>query len=101
MRAISRRHVSLAWLGLVLLLSGVAGRAQDQRKPFKSGVALVTTDVVVRDKSGQFISDLKIGDFEVLEDGIRQTLVSFSMTHGGRTFNITSAPSARRRSRAS
>ena len=94
MQAFSRRHVSLAWLGLVLVLSGVAGRAQDQRKPFKTGVALVTTDVVVRDKSGQFISDLKIGDFEVLEDGIRQTLVSFSMTHGGRTFNITSAPSA-------
>ncbi len=94
MRAISRRHVSLAWLGLVLMLGGVTGRAQDQRKPFKSGVALVTTDVVVRDKSGQFISDLQIGDFEVLEDGIRQTLVSFSMTHGGRTFNITSAPSA-------
>ena len=78
-----------------LVASGsAAALAQDQRRPFKSGVDLVTTDVVVRDAQGQFISDLKIGDFQVLEDGVPQKLVSFSMTHGGRTFNITSTPSA-------
>ena len=89
MRAITRRYVSLPWLALVLLSSGVDGPAQDRRQPFKTGVALVTTDVVVRDKQGQFIPDLKIGDFEVLEDGVPQRLVSFSMTHGGQTFNST------------
>ena len=94
MRSISRRYVTLPGLALVLLSSGVDGRAQDQRQPFKTGVALVTTDVVVRDKQGQFISDLKIGDFEVLEDGVPQRLVSFSMTHGGRTFNSTSVARA-------
>ena len=67
----------------------------DQRKPdFRSSVELVTTDVVVRDKNGQFLSDLKIGDFEVQEDGVPQKLVSFSMTHGGRTYNNIAAPAA-------
>jgi VWFA-related protein len=94
MRSISRWYVPLPALALVLLASGVDGRAQDQRQPFKTGVALVTTDVVVRDKQGQFISDLTIGDFEVLEDGVPQRLVSFSMTHGGRTFNSTSVAAA-------
>jgi len=93
MRATSRRYPCLAWLALILTLTAVEGRTQAQQKPFKSGVALITTDVVVRDQSGQFLSDLKIGDFEVLEDGVPQKLVSFSMTHGGRMFNITSAPS--------
>jgi VWFA-related protein len=81
-------------MSLVLVLSAVEARAQNPQAPFKSGVALITTDVVVRDQGGQFISDLKIGDFEVLEDGVPQQLVSFSMTHGGRLYNITSAPAA-------
>ena len=64
---------------------GVGAQAQDQRKPdFTSRVELVTTDVVVRDNSGQFIADLKKDDFEVLEDGVPQTVVSFSLTHGGK-----------------
>ena len=50
--------------------------------------------MVVRDRNGQFLSDLKIDDFEVLEDGVPQKLVSFSMTHGGRTYNSTAAPAA-------
>jgi VWFA-related protein len=94
MQATSRRRALRACLALVFTIVAVAGQAQDQRPPFKSGVALITTDVVVRDKSGQFISDLKIGDFEVLEDGVAQKLVSFSMTHGGRTFNNMAAPAA-------
>lgn len=94
MQPISRHLARWAVRVLVLVPLAVAGQQQDQRKPdFKSRVELVTTDVVVRDKSGQFLSDLKIGDFEVLEDGVPQKLVSFSMTHGGRTYNI-SAPAA-------
>jgi VWFA-related protein len=94
MQPTSRRLARWAVTVLVLTPLALAGQQQDQRKPdFKSRVELVTTDVVVRDKSGQFLSDLKIGDFEVLEDGVPQKLVSFSMTHGGRTYNI-SAPTA-------
>lgn len=94
MRAISRRQVKCASV-LVLTMAGVVAQAQDQRRPdFTSRVELVTTDVVVRDNNGQFIADLKKDDFEVLEDGVPQKVVSFSLTHGGRSYNIAAPPPA-------
>src|SRR5204863_6482054 len=33
---------------------------------------IVSTDVIVRDNKGQFIADLKKGDFDVYEDGVKQ-----------------------------
>lgn len=76
-------------------MAGVVAQAQDQRRPdFTSRVELVTTDVVVRDNNGQFIADLKKDDFEVLEDGVPQKVVSFSLTHGGRSYNIAAPPPA-------
>ena len=78
-------------------MAGVVAQAQDQdqRRPdFTSRVELVTTDVVVRDNTGQFIADLKKDDFEVLEDGVPQKVVSFSLTHGGRSYNIAAPPPA-------
>jgi VWFA-related protein len=94
MRAVSRRQVKCA-LALALTMAGVVAQAQDQRKPdFTSRVDLVTTDVVVRDNTGQFIADLKKDDFEVLEDGVPQKVVSFSLTHGGRSYNIAAPPPA-------
>jgi VWFA-related protein len=94
MRAVSRRQAKCAF-ALALTMAGVVAQAQDQRKPdFTSRVELVTTDVVVRDNSGQFIADLKKDDFEVLEDGVPQKVVSFSLTHGGRSYNIAAPPPA-------
>jgi VWFA-related protein len=95
MRAITRRQGTCASL-LVLAMAGVAAQAQDQRRQpdFTSRVELVTTDVVVRDNSGQFVADLKKDDFEVLEDGVPQKVVSFSLTHGGRSYNIAAPPPA-------
>ena len=78
---------------LMLAITGAAVHAQDQRRPdFTTRVELVTTDVVVRDNSGQFLADLKKEDFEVLEDGVPQKVISFSLTHGGRSFNIAAPP---------
>jgi VWFA-related protein len=94
MQGVSRRQARCA-CALLLATVGVAIQAQDQRKPdFTSRVELVTTDVVVRDNNGQFIADLKKEDFEVLEDGVPQKLVSFSLTHGGRSYNIAAPPPA-------
>jgi len=91
----SRRQWSCA-AALSIVLAGGAAGAQGQRKPdFSSRVELVTTDVVVRDRVGQFIANLKKEDFEVLEDGVPQKLESFSMTHGGRVYNVA-APSVQR-----
>lgn len=91
-----RTFLRVACVAQAVMLAGPAGEAQQQQLPrFTTRVDLVTTDVVVRDKHGQFIADLKKEDFEVLEDGAPQTLVSFSMTHGGRTFNIDAPPPAK------
>jgi len=53
---------------------------------------LVSLDVIVRDNKGQFVADLKPGDFEVYEDGVKQEVVSFVLSHGGRTFNQKAPP---------
>jgi VWFA-related protein len=58
----------------------------------KVGVELITTDVIVRDPSGQFIADLKKEEFEVFEDGVKQNVISFHLTHGGRSYNIAAPP---------
>ena len=58
----------------------------------RSGVELITTDVIVRDNKGVFIADLKKEDFEVFEDGVQQNVISFHLTHGGRSYNIAAPP---------
>jgi VWFA-related protein len=64
-----------------------------QQPTFRTSVDLVTTDVIVRDGKGQFVSDLQPGDFQLFEDGVPQKLVSMVLVHGGRTFNtLTAAP---------
>jgi VWFA-related protein len=63
-----------------------------QEPTFKVAVDLVTTDVIVRDDKGQFVADLKGGDFEVFEDGIKQDVSSLVLIHGGRAFNMQAPP---------
>jgi VWFA-related protein len=65
---------------------------QQPRETIRRSVDLITTDVVVRNTDGQFVADLAKGDFEVLEDGVQQELVTFVLTHGGRILNDVSAP---------
>ena len=94
-----------------LLAAGVALAAQEPAKPqgvpsqgvltptqpqsrevIRRSVDLVTSDVIVRDDQGQFVSNLSKNDFEVYEDGVKQDLVTFVLTHGGRVINDVSAP---------
>src|SRR5262245_35479657 len=60
----------------------------------RRSVDLVATDVIVRDNKGQFLADLTKNDFEVFEDGVKQDVISFVLTHGGRVYNSTPAPTA-------
>jgi VWFA-related protein len=69
--------------GLALGLAGTALLAEQQApsqdasqpKPsFATGGTAVVVDVVVRDKSGKPITDLKAEDFELLEDDVPQTI---------------------------
>jgi VWFA-related protein len=84
----------------VSLSAGSDAPARQTRQPqtptFTAGVDLVRTDAIVRDARGQFIADLKAGEFEVYEDGVKQDIVSLTMIHGGREFNVLSPPSPRR-----
>jgi VWFA-related protein len=59
-----------------------------QDPTFRSQVTLVSTDVIPRDERGQFVADLTAEDFTVLEDGVPQTIASFALVNGGRTFNL-------------
>ena len=67
----------LLWLALSAPILSPA--AQQQSYTFKSNADLVLVNVSVRDKSGQFIRNLKAGDFTVLEDGKQQQIASFDV----------------------
>jgi VWFA-related protein len=45
---------------------------------FRGGVNLILVDVVVRDRSGAVVKGLAASDFELLEDGVRQQIVTFA-----------------------
>lgn len=83
-------------LAFGLALAAVAVGAQDspQQPTFRAGVTLVSTDVIPRDNNGRFVSDLMRENFTVLEDGQPQAISSFSLVHGGRTFNLFEAAPA-------
>jgi VWFA-related protein len=78
---------SLALAGaLAVTLCTAGGRAQQQQQPaddkppqpsFRAGINFVSVDVIVSDKNGANIADLKQSDFEVTEDGKPQTIESF------------------------
>ena len=68
---------------------------QPQRDVIRSGVTYVATDLKVRNERGQFVANLGRGDFEVYEDGVKQDIVTFVLTHGGRVLNETPPPAAR------
>ncbi len=64
----------------LLALIGLACTAEPQvGEPFQISVDvdLVVLNPVVRDRKGQFASDLREGDFQVYEDGVRQTIKLF------------------------
>lgn len=59
---------------------------QDQPPAFRTGVNYVRVDVIVSDKNGNPVGDLKEGDFEVLEDNKPQKIESIKLIKldGGR-----------------
>ena len=95
-----RLNVWLTAAALATAASAVLG-AQDPApqppkagEPFRTRVDLVMTDVIVRDNKGQFVADLRKEDFEIFEDDVKQNIVSFTLTHGGRIFNVEAPPPA-------
>ena len=74
---------------------GAQAPAPNQPPTFRASVDLITTDMIARDsRTEQFIADLKPHEIEILEDGVKQEIVSFVLTHGGRVFNTLAPPPA-------
>ena len=59
-----------------------ARSAPQQATTFRSGIDVVNIGVTVTDKKGNLITDLTIDDFEVTEDGRKQTLSYFAAGGG-------------------
>ena len=54
-------------------------QASSQTPTFKAEVEFVEVDALVTDQQGQFVRDLTKNDFQVFEDGKRQTISTFSL----------------------
>lgn len=82
-----RAFVALLAAFAVSLPPALAQSQQDkQKKPdevIKLETRLVTTDVVVKDKKGKYVTDLKAADFAVFENGVAQKVEIFEPPLGG------------------
>ncbi len=60
---------------------------QTQQPVFRTGINFVRVDVIITDRNGNVVSDLRQGDFEVVEDGKPQTIETFKLVKldGGAT----------------
>ena len=88
-----RRHAILAVLAFLppLLLAPAsapaAAPAQDPggeppRASFRADTALVLLDLVVRDRKGQPVTDLRPGEIQVYEDGVRRDVAALRLVRG-------------------
>ena len=68
------RRLTVGGVAAVALVTAVSA----QQGRFRSGVDLVNVGVMVLDRRGNFITDLTAHDFEVYEEGERQTVSYFS-----------------------
>ncbi len=61
---------------------------------FRGGTDVISIDVYPRDAKGQFVPSLTRDDFQVIEDGVDQTILNFIRANGGQFYNdlATTAP---------
>ena len=78
--AMATTGVMMAVQGLGLSeVEGLAPSVVEGQQPtFRAGVDLVNFGATVTDRRGTFINDLSVEDFEILEDGQRQTVTYFA-----------------------
>ena len=80
---IRSRCASVGLASLVLLFTAICGAEPPQdgnangMPVFKTGTRVVLVDIVATDSSGKPIHALKAQDFQIFDDGKRQTIRSF------------------------
>jgi VWFA-related protein len=75
----ARTTIAVVTALAVILGQPLAGQQQNPPAPtFRSNVNLVLVDVVVRDRRGNVVSGLKADDFQLLEDGKPQQILTFA-----------------------
>lgn len=87
MTAYARRRPVRAVVGaLAVVVAGTllrgqepASEAQEPQPTFRTGVNAVSVDAIVTARDGTLVDDLTADDFEVFEDGTRQTIESFDL----------------------
>src|SRR5258708_39772086 len=73
-------QTALSFVSFVTLVSLVPGVTGGQQAPvFRTAVNLVNLGVTVADRKGNLVADLTTGDFEIYEDGKKQTLQYFAV----------------------
>ena len=73
-----RKFVKICGLAFLLLLTGAAhAQTQEQEDVVKVKSNLVNIDVIVKDKKGKYVSDLKAEDFTITEDSQAQKIEFF------------------------
>jgi VWFA-related protein len=82
----------LALLSIPLLFSQTGESPESANPTFKAKVQVVLVDVVVADRNGQPIKGLQKDDFEVFENGKRQTIASFEEHRGEPTAPVAPRP---------
>jgi VWFA-related protein len=79
----SKRLASLFVLAALISATGLAAQvpadrpASPETPKFTSGTEVVAVDLVVRDKKGRLVTDLRQDEIEILEDGAPQKITSF------------------------
>jgi Ca-activated chloride channel family protein len=67
-----------------LSLWPTAGATQDAPSAtFRSSVNVVQISAIVRDRTGRFVEDLSVGDFEILDSGLHRTITELRRDPAG------------------
>lgn len=80
----NQRSLALVVATALAVEPALAFQAPGQAPPtFPVGTSAVAIDVVVRDKKGRLVRDLTAADFEIVEDGAKQQVESFTVVARG------------------
>ena len=65
--------------------------AQQKQEVLRIGAEEVLLDIIVRDKKGRSVTDLKLGDIEIYEDNVKQEIISFRNVNQGGESGVESS----------